>query len=258
MTDYNPYPVLERVLKSLRLLVLIGAPILIPADAQALQFDLFVRFHGIKYRGDQLTYGRDPTPDDLGPEFGRVTCNIVDLYSPAPNSMAPSQEATQRMNRCAEQEGGSSMDVGSPFYTLRAYRAEYRLATRVGDRWIIFYATENPRARVGADMLDLEKKVARVTFTLENSARARNQWSSKNMQDAAQVETMTRMMLTAPVMKQPAMTARASRYRYWITLWLKDGTAQGLAYFPDNGWLGPGVQMPQEFRRLVEEQLPPN
>ena len=205
------------------------------------------------------TYGRDPLPTDLGPEFGRVTCDIVKLYTLAPRSFEPTAESDKGMKRCLEQEGGaSSIDVGTPVYTMRAYRPEYRLAARVGDRWIIFYATENPRAKVGADMLDLEKKVARITLSLDSSARARNQWSSKNVESVSQVENITRMMLTAPIMKQPSMTAGASRFRYWITLWFKDGTAQGLAYFPDTGWLNPGIQMPQEFRRLVEEQLPPN
>jgi hypothetical protein len=227
--------------------------------AHALQFDQRVRFRGIEYTGARFTYGRDPTPDDLGPEFGKVTCDIVDLYSPAPQSMTPSKESEEKMKRCAEQEGGgSAIGVGAPVYTMQGYRPEYRLAVRVGDRWMIFYATENPRAKVGADMLDLEKKVARITLSLDSSARARNQWSSKNIQDASQVENITRMMLTAPVMKQPSMTAGASRFRYRITLWFKDGTAQGLAYFPDSGWLNPGVQMPQEFRQLVEQQLPPN
>jgi hypothetical protein len=205
------------------------------------------------------TYGRDATPSDLGPEYGRVTCNIVDLYVFAPKSFEPTAESDEAMKRCLEREGGaSSMDIGTPVYTMRGYRPDYRLVARVGDRWIIFYSTENPRARVGADMLDLEKKVARITLSLDSSARARNQWSSKNVENASQVENITRMMLTAPIMKQPSMTAGASRFRYWITLWFKDGTAQGLAYFPDSGWLNPGIQMPQEFRRLVEEQLPPN
>jgi hypothetical protein len=231
----------------------------IPVIAHALRFDRFMRFHGIQYRADMYTYGRDPVAGDLGPEYGRVTCDIVAFYSFAPNSFEPTTESDKAMKHCLEQEGGaSSMDVGTPVYTMRGYRPEYRLAARVGDRWIIFYAWENPNAKVGADMLDLEKKVARITVSLDSSARGRNQWSSKNNQNAAQVEKITRMVLAAPIVKQPVITSGASRYRYWITLWFKDGTAQGLAYFPDTGWLHPGLQMPQEFRRLVEEQLPPN
>jgi hypothetical protein len=239
-----------------RLLIIILLCVHVTAHAD--RFDRFVRFRGIQYRADMYTYGRDATHDDLGPEFGRVTCDTGDLPHPSPQSTT-SKEAAEKIKRCIEQDGGASaLPIGTPVYTMRAYRPEYRLAARVGDRWIIFYATENPRAKVGADMLDLEKKVARITLSLDSSARARNQWSSKNVESVSQVENITRMMLTAPIMKQPSMTAGASRFRYWITLWFKDGTAQGLAYFPDTGWLNPGLQMPQEFRRLVEEQLPPN
>src|ERR1041384_1982258 len=222
--------------------------------AHADRFDRFVRFRGIQYRADMYTYGRDATHDDLGPEFGRVTCDTGDLPHPSPQSTT-SKEAAEKIKRCIEQDGGASaLPIGTPVYTMRAYRPEYRLAARVGDRWIIFYATENPRAKVGADMLDLEKIVARITLSLDSSARARNQWSCKNVERVSQVENITRMMLTAPIMKQPSMTAGASRFRYWITLWFKDGTAQGLAYFPATGWLNPGLQMPQEFCRLVEEK----
>jgi hypothetical protein len=81
---------------------------------------------------------------------------------------------------------------------------------------------------------------------------------SKNLQDASQIDKITRMFLAAPIMKQSVITAGASRYRYWITLWFKDGAEQRWMYFPDTGWLTPGLKMPEEFRRLVEEQLPPN
>jgi hypothetical protein len=243
-------------------LFLIVAPILTAVAAQATSVAHFfsVRFHGIQYSGDSSTYdGRYPTANDIGPEFGRATCDTTYMEFRATRNQAPSQESSAAIKRCLEQEGGASgVPPHTPFYTLRGYRPDYRLAAQISERWIIFYATENPRAKVGADLLDLDKKVARITFTLESSARARTQWSSKNIQDTAQIEKMTRMILTAPIAKQSVITAGASRYRYRITLWFKDGTAQGLAYFPDSGWLNPGVQMPQEFRRLVEEQLPPN
>jgi len=244
------------------ILLLILAAIFIPAATHALSVSSLysVQFHGIQYSGKSSSYdGRYPTANDVGPEFGRVTCDSDNLYSLPILSLAPSKESSEATKRCREQEGGASgVPSQTPFYTLPGYRPDYCLAARIGERWIIFYA-ENPRAKVGADMLDLEKKVGRITLTAISSVKTRTQLLSKNLQDASQIEKITRLLLAAPIMKQSVITAGSLRYRYWITLWFKDGVAQTQwVYFPDTGWLTPGLQMPQEFRRLVEEQLPPN
>jgi hypothetical protein len=243
------------------ILVTIIAAIFIPTATHALSVaSLYsVRFHGIQYSGKSITYdGRYPSANDVGPEFGRVTCDSDDLYSRPILGQGPSKESSEAMNRCTEQEGGASgVPSYTPFYTLRGYRPDYCLAGRIGERWIIFYA-ENSRAKVGADILDLEKKLGRITLIAISSIKTRTQLSSKNLHDASQIEKITRMFLAAPMMKQSVNTAGALRYRYWITLWFKDGAAQTWVYFPDTGWLTPGLQMSQEFRRLVEQQLPPN
>jgi len=249
----------KRALKSLRSVVVVGLSLFfIPTAAQALSVaQIFsVRFHGIQYSGNSRSYdGKYPTANDVGPEFGRVTCDIDDLHSRATQWQAPSKES---IRRCAEQEGGATgVPPNTPFFTLRGYRPDYSLAARIGERWIIFYA-ENPRAKVGADMLDLEKKISRITFTAISTLKTRTQLLSKNLQDAAQIEKLTHMVLAAPIMKQSTITAGTLRYRYWITVWFKDGASQTWVYFPDPGWLNPGLQMSQEFRRFVEEQLPPN
>ncbi len=110
----------------------------LPTPVYAVNFGYFVRFHGIRYIGDRFQEGRLVTPDDLGPEFGRVTCNIVDLYSSASDSMAPSPESAARMRRCEQQEGGgSSLPLGTPVHRIRDYRSDYRLAAFTGYQWMI-------------------------------------------------------------------------------------------------------------------------
>jgi hypothetical protein len=241
---------------------LIVAPILIPAVPHATRIARVysVRFHGIEYSGNSSTSdGTYPTANDVGPEFGRVTCDTTYREFRATRSQAPSKGSSEAIRRCAEQEGGASgVPPHTPFYTLHGYRPNYCLAARMAEGWIIFYATDKSRVKVGADMLDIEKKVARIAVTVISTVKTRTQLLSKDVKDASQIEKITRMVLAAPIMKQTVNTAGSLRYRYWITLWRKDGAVQKWVYFPDTGWLTPGLKMPEEFRRLVEQQLPPN
>ena len=43
--------------------------------------------------------------------------------------------------------------------------------------------------------------------------------------------------------------------RYWITLWLADGTTLGRAYYTETSELMDGLVLPAEFRVLVERYL---
>jgi hypothetical protein len=147
----------------------------VPRGAQAVSFGYFLRFHGITYSGTRFEEGRLLTPDDLGAEVGRVVCDVVDLYSPASGSMGPSAASTEGMQKCAERDGGASMlRPGTAIYSIRGYRPEYRLAVNTGHQWMIFHASENARATVGADMSDLETKVDAVTLRLEDYLAPRN------------------------------------------------------------------------------------
>src|SRR5689334_4628853 len=118
-----------------RILVVMVPLLLVHATADGLSPPLtrFVRFRSIEYTAHRVTYGRDPTPDDLGPEFGRVTCDILGMYLSAAQSTASSEESSERKKRCAEQEGAAAaIPIGTAFYTMRAYRPEYRLVARLG------------------------------------------------------------------------------------------------------------------------------
>src|SRR5689334_6496975 len=99
----------------------------VPHGAQAVSFGYFVRLHGITYSGTEFEEGRRVTLDDLGPEVGRVTCDIAELYTARFGSMEPSAASAERMQKCAERDGGASrLSPGTAIYSIRGYRAEYR------------------------------------------------------------------------------------------------------------------------------------
>lgn len=232
----------------------------VPSSAGGVSFKYFVQFQGIEYAGTRFEEGRQVKPDDLGPEIGRVVCNIVDLYSPASGGMAPSAASAKAMKECAERDGGASMlRVGTPVYTMRGYRPSYRLAANTGHQWMIFHVGENPRANVGADIFDLDTKVQAVTLRLEDPRTPRSPVSVR-VEAEADVEAIVSLVKAAPVARR-SDSARPYYgqlpYRYWITFWFKDGTAHGIAYFADTGWLGPGLSVSAAFRRFVEDRLAP-
>jgi len=43
--------------------------------------------------------------------------------------------------------------------------------------------------------------------------------------------------------------------RYWLTLWLTDGTTLGRAYDPESGELMGGVVVPADFAKILERYL---
>src|SRR5947207_1423410 len=45
------------------------------------------------------------------------------------------------------------------------------------------------------------------------------------------------------------------RPRYWLTLWLTDGTTLGRAYYPESGELMGGVVVPADFAKILERYL---
>src|SRR5262245_55441456 len=174
----------------------------VPHGAQAMSFGYFVRFHGVNYSGTRYEEGSRITVDDLGPEVGRVTCDVTELYSPGSASMAPSTASEERMQRCAERDGGASMvPPGTAVYSIRGYRPEYRLAANTGGQWMIFHAKENPRATSGGDLLDLEAKVDAITLRLEDY-RALRYRPSVRVDARVDVDTLVSLVIAAPVARR--------------------------------------------------------
>ena len=63
-------------------------------------------------------------------------------------------------------------------------------------------------------------------------------------------------MIATGAVRAPKVHAVAEP-RYWLTLWLTDGTTLGRIYFPETGELMGGVSVPAEFARVLERYLGP-
>jgi len=195
----------------------------------------FVKLGGITYLAGDLPVGRALRDGDLGPVHARVRCSLRDKVDPEGGEPHDGDAAY--------------LDAGSPLYRVRGYRPGFRLAARQDGRLVLFEADDNPRARVGADLLDLEGKVRRIAV----NRRADGTGELGAITDPGQVRAMVRMLGAAPVARPPAPVGGSSSRL--LAFHLRDGTATVRAYHPADRRLHPGILVPQRFGDLVEAAL---
>jgi hypothetical protein len=205
------------------------------AAAQAL-LD-FVSFDGVDYIRLAEEPGRSLTGADLGVEFAAVECSIGEDVRGCPY---------------ATDAAAAFMPSGTRMYEVRGFRTEFRLAAISKDRIFLYQAWRSPRAKVGADLFDVAGKVRAIDVQRGEpmSELARRPTAISSSADA---DALVRMILRGAVRKPSPHTV--GEPRYWLTLWLTDGTTLGRAYFPESGELMGGVIVPADFGKILEKHL---
>jgi len=205
------------------------------AAAQAL-LD-FVSFDGVDYIRFAEEPGRSLTLADLGAEFAAVECSIGEDARGCPYGT---------------DAAAAFMPTGTRMYEVRGFRTEFRLAAVWKDRIFLYQAWRSPRAKVGADLFDVAGKVRSIDVQrgqpMSELARRPTAISSP-----ADVDALIRMVLRGAVRKPSPHTV--GEPRYWLTLWLTDGTTLGRAYYPESGELMGGVVVPADFAKILEKYL---
>jgi hypothetical protein len=199
----------------------------------------FVSFDGIDYVRWLDEPGRELTRADLGVEFATVACSI-------------SEDA--RGCSFGVDAGAAFLPAGTRMYTVRGYAPEFRLAAAWRDRLFLYQAWRNPRARVGGDLFDIAGRVRAIDVERGGGTRASGTAASPvPIREPRDVEALAAMILRAAV-RRPAASATGAP-RYWVTVWLADGTTLGRAYFADTGELMGGLAVPAEFRTILERYV---
>jgi hypothetical protein len=210
-------------------LVVFGAlflgPILFPArpECHADRTD-FVRFGGITYMSyEYLTpYTTDrPDPSVLGLEFARVQFKI------------PSD-----CDYKAEDGDAAYLQPGTPLYTVTGYRTDFLLATFEGCAVKLYEADRIPNARTGADLLDIDGKVAFVKITASDTVNT----ELGRIDEPALVESFVTAVLRAPVTTGDPGRRTGEMYR--IAFHMHDGVVIRAAYWEQAGELSRGVRYP--------------
>ena len=205
------------------------------ASAQAL-LD-FVSFDGVDYIRFAEEPGRSLTRADLGVEFATVECSIGEDVRGCPYGT---------------DAAAAYMPSGTRVYAVRGFRTEFRLAAVSKDRIFLYQAWRSPRAKVGADLFDLAGKVRAIDVQRGEpmSEVARRPTAISSPADA---DALVHMILRGAVRKPSPHTV--GEPRYWLTLWLTDGTTLGRTYFPESGELMGGVVVPADFAKILERYL---
>jgi hypothetical protein len=205
-----------------------------PAQAQGiLDFITFDHVHYLRWAEEP---GRALTRADLGMEFATVECS----YGEDRVGCAFGRDAA-----------AAFMPAGTRVYAVRGYRTEFRLAAVVDERVFLYQVWRNPRARVGGDLFDIAGKVRAIDVQRGEPTPARpGQPARVAPNDAV---TLVDMILRGRLRAPRAYTF--GEPRYWLTIWLADGTTLGRPYFTGSSELMDGLIVPAEFGSILERYL---
>lgn len=198
----------------------------------------FVSFDGIDYIRWLEEPGRALTRDDLGVEFATVECSLGEDVRGCPYGV---------------DAGAAFLPAGTRMYAVRGHATSFRLAAVVRDRVFLYQAWRNPKARVGRDLYDVAGKIRSID--VQRGEPGPGATPVVTVGTASDVAALVDMILTGTV-RRPRPHPPAEP-RYWMTLWLSDGTTLGRAYFADTSELMGGLALPPEFRAILERHLAP-
>lgn len=191
----------------------------------------FVQVGGTRYV-DFGQLGRVLEEADLGTEVARVKFKLDgNVYDPNYRSC----------------DGDAAfLEEGTPLHAVRGYHPSFRLAARTNSRIYLFEADRAPAAQRGADLLDLDGKVAAIHVREEGTAEPR--WST--ITNPERVAALVASALQAPI--EPAARPE-SEPSHTLVFQLKDGTGVQRRYWSNARLLLPAIRVPAEFDTWLRE-----
>ena len=135
------------------------------------------------------------------------------------------------------------LSPGEQVYSIKGYQTSFRLAVRTTNGVFFFDVGNNPKARTGADLFDLEKKVQALGIApIDNPGS-----ETRRISDPATVRKLVGEVLTAPILSDCSFAGNEKA----LLFHLKDGGLLELSYWPKGWGLETGwpqcLQLPQDF-----------
>jgi hypothetical protein len=135
------------------------------------------------------------------------------------------------------------LSPGEQVYSIKGYQTSFRLAVRTTDGVFFFDVGNNPRARTGADLFDLENKVQSLAVApIDNPGS-----ETKKISNPATVQKLVGEVLAAPVLSNCSFGGNEEA----LLFHMKDGSLLELNYWPAGQGLQTQwpqcVQLPADF-----------
>ncbi len=192
----------------------------------------FVRFNGITYLATPA--GRNLTQGELGPVFDTVKFRLQGQVSDP---------------QYKPKDGDAAfLNPGTPLYSVKGYVPSFRLATHQNNSVTLYEASANPKAKRGADLLDIHGKVRSISIT--SATNGTTQLAS--ITNPTVVTTLTDMIQNAPIEQNQAGQGST---RYFLVFHLIDGTTVTRVFWPDSNMLA-DILLPKAFSDTIKQALP--
>ncbi len=189
----------------------------------------FVQLGGITYVASWTSPSRPLQESDLGAVYAHVKVKL---------------EGTSDPGHQLQEGDAGFLEAGTAVYAVTGYRTSFRVAATNQGRLTLYEADTNPKARVGADLLDLADKVLYIGVNSETDGRT----ELAAIKDPAAVRTLVNEVEAGPVdqTRQPGDGAK-----YFIDFHMDDGTEVIRAYWPSSGEMARGIHVPETFRLAI-------
>jgi hypothetical protein len=191
----------------------------------------FIKFNDITYLGkhDVLPLAESQLSPYREIEF-KVADNVTDLNYKIKNGDA------------------AFLDPGTPVYSLSGYSPYFRLVAKRNQSLRIYESDSNPKAKTGADLLDIEGKVEYIKISGSMGGTTQQAF----FKDQLQVTSLVSMIIKSPVNQSLPVNGPLS---YSLEFHLKDGTISVRGYLLDKNTLSRGIQLPTEFSSIIQAAL---
>jgi hypothetical protein len=196
----------------------------------------FIKVKETMYTSLGAPGGRQLTEADLGPVHATVRFQL--------------EGNVRDPNYKAKDGDAAFLAPGTQIRTVKGYDPKFRLAVLRQGQVVLYEAENSPAAKTGADLYDLEGKVATIGI---GSAMDGSQIAE--IKDPAQVDMIVKAILAAPVIPEKDRTGEAmgSDLGYFLILHFQDGTVLQRSYWPKTGFLWPGFHLPESVAQVVTE-----
>ena len=146
------------------------------------------------------------------------------------------------------QDGDAAfVPAGEPVYAVRGYKPSFRVAARHDGRLVLYEADTNPAAKTGADLLDIDGKVASIALLSQRDGRT----VIGRISEPVRVAELVRLVMTGPIIRSnPASPPSA-----FVAFELSDGTVTSRAYWVDTSILSRDIRVAGAFHDAIVELL---